>query len=125
FVLERAEFFSKRPPQFRARFQLSPDAIGNPPMGITAENLAEKYGISREEQDRFALESQRKMARAMAEGAFREQILPLPVPVGKNETKVFDTDEHPRPDTTMEALAKLPPAFKEGGTVTAGNSSGL
>jgi acetyl-CoA C-acetyltransferase len=94
-------------------------------MGITAENLVKKYGISREEQDEFALRSQQKMARAMQEGRFKEQIVPITVPVKKGESIVFDTDEHPRPNTTMEALAKLPPAFLEGGTVTAGNSSGL
>lgn len=93
-------------------------------MGITAENLVEKYGISREEQDRFAFESQKKMALAMEEGRFKEQILPITVCEGKTEF-VFDTDEHPRPGTTLEALAKLPPAFKEGGSVTAGNSSGI
>lgn len=125
YVMERAEFFSKRPPKFRVGFQLSPNEIGNPPMGITAENLAEKYQISRQEQDQFALESQRKMARAQAEGAFKEQIVPLQVPINKKETMVFEVDEHPRPQTTLEALSKLPPAFKEGGTVTAGNSSGV
>lgn len=125
YVMERSEFFSKRPPQFRVGFQLSPNEIGNPPMGITAENLAEKYRISRQEQDQFALESQRKMARAMEAGVFKEQIVPIEVPAGKNETKIFEVDEHPRPNTTLEALAKLLPAFKEGGTVTAGNSSGV
>ncbi|WP_318538820.1 thiolase family protein [Geobacillus thermoleovorans] len=93
--------------------------------GHTAENLAKKYGISREEQDAFALRSQQRMARAMQEGRFDEQIVPIAVPVKKGEPFIFDTDEHPRPNTTMEALAKLPPAFLEGGTVTAGNSSGL
>lgn len=125
YVMERSEFFSKRPPQFRVGFQLSPNEIGNPPMGITAENLAEKYRISRQEQDQFALESQRKMARAMEAGVFKEQIVPIEVPAGKNETKIFEVDEHPRPNTTLEVLAKLLPAFKEGGTVTAGNSSGV
>ncbi|MGG3924179.1 acetyl-CoA C-acyltransferase, partial [Geobacillus thermodenitrificans] len=72
-----------------------------------------------------ALRSQQRMARAMQEGRFDEQIVPITVPVKKGEPFVFDTDEHPRPNTTMEALAKLPPAFLEGGTVTAGNSSGL
>jgi len=94
-------------------------------MGITAENLAEKYNISREEQDEYALRSQQRMAHAMREGYFKEQIVPIQVPQRKGDPILFDTDEHPRPDTTLEALAKLPPAFKKGGTVTAGNSSGV
>ncbi|MBX6352502.1 MAG: thiolase family protein [Thermoflavifilum sp.] len=116
--------FQRTPPEFFTP-PLAPLSIGNPPMGITAENLAERYNISREEQDEFAYHSQRKMAEAMREGRFKEQILPLEVPDGKGGTRVFDTDEHPRPDTTMEGLAKLKPAFKPGGTVTAGNSSGI
>ncbi|BCJ85446.1 thiolase family protein [Effusibacillus dendaii] len=124
FMMARVEkAFDRNPPRF-VNARLSPDSIGNPPMGITAENLAEKYSISREEQDQFALESQQKMARAMQEGRFKEQILPLTIKEGKNEF-VFDTDEHPRPGTSMEALSKLPPAFKQGGSVTAGNSSGI
>ncbi|AFM39760.1 acetyl-CoA acetyltransferase [Desulfosporosinus acidiphilus SJ4] len=125
YVMEHMEFFSKTPPKFRAGFQLSPEEIGNPPMGITAENLAEKYEISRLEQDEFSLGSQQKMGKAMEEGLFKSQIVPLKIPVGKGKTVVFDTDEHPRPQTTLEGLSKLPPAFKAGGTVTAGNSSGL
>ncbi|AUI35416.1 acetyl-CoA C-acyltransferase [[Bacillus] caldolyticus] len=125
YLMDRPEKpYSSTPPSFR-KSQLSPKEIGDPPMGITAENLAKKYGISREEQDAFALRSQQRMARAMQEGRFDEQIVPIAVPVKKGEPFIFDTDEHPRPNTTMEALAKLPPAFLEGGTVTAGNSSGL
>jgi acetyl-CoA C-acetyltransferase len=125
YLMDRPEKpYSSTPPSFR-KSQLSPKEIGDPPMGITAENLVKKYGISREEQDEFALRSQQKMARAMQEGRFKEQIVPITVPVKKGEPIVFDTDEHPRPNTTMEALSKLPPAFLEGGTVTAGNSSGL
>jgi len=124
YFMERMDFFSKTPPTFR-NFQLSPDEIGNPPMGITAENLADKYQISRQEQDEFALASQQKMAKAQTEGLYKGQIVPVTVPVGKNKTVVFDTDEHPRPESTLESLAKLPPAFKKGGSVTAGNSSGL
>lgn len=124
YLMERpAKAFDRNPPRF-INARLSPDSIGNPPMGITAENLVVKYGISRAEQDDFALKSQQKMANAMQEGRFREQILPITVREGKTEY-VFDTDEHPRPGTTAEALAKLGPAFKEGGTVTAGNSSGI
>ncbi len=125
YVMEHMDFFSKTGPKFRDGFQLSTEEIGNPPMGITAENLAEKYQISRQEQDEFALDSQKKMAKAMSEGVYKAQIVPLTVPMGKNKTVVFDSDEHPRPETTMEGLAKLPPAFKKGGSVTAGNSSGL
>ncbi|MGP3560268.1 thiolase family protein [Geobacillus sp. BK01] len=125
YLMDRPEKpYSQTPPSFR-KSQLSPKEIGDPPMGITAENLVKKYGISREEQDAFALRSQQRMARAMQEGRFDEQIVPITVPVKKGEPFVFDTDEHPRPTTTIEALAKLPPAFLEGGTVTAGNSSGL
>jgi acetyl-CoA acetyltransferase family protein len=95
-------------------------------MGETAENVAEKCGISREDQDRFALESQTKAAAAMASGRLAEEIVPVSVPQGrKAEPILIDQDEHPRADTTLEALAKLRPAFREGGTVTAGNSSGL
>lgn len=94
-------------------------------MGITAENLAEKYGISREEQDRFALDSQQKAEKAQKEGKFDDEIVPVVIPQKKGEPLVFDKDEHIRYGTTYEALAKLKPAFKEGGTVTAGNSSGI
>lgn len=101
------------------------DPFGVGHMGITAENVAEKYGISREEQDAFALDSQKKAIAAINAGHFKSQIAPITIKTRKGET-VFDTDEHPKADTTMESLAKLKPAFKkEGGTVTAGNASGL
>lgn len=93
-------------------------------MGITAENVADKYGITREAQDQMAVESQKKTAAAIAGGAFKKEILPLTVETKKGEV-VIDTDEFPRPDTTLEGLSKLKPAFREGGTVTAGNSSGI
>jgi acetyl-CoA C-acetyltransferase len=93
-------------------------------MGITAENVAERWGISREDQDKIALESQQRAARAISEGRFKEQIVPVEVKV-KREKKAFDTDEHVRGDTTLESLAKLRPAFKGDGSVTAGNASGL
>lgn len=125
YIMEHVDFTSKFPPQFRMGFKLSPDEIGNPEMGITAENLAAKYQISRQEQDEFALASQQKMARAQAEGVFKTQIVPLTIPQGKKNTVIFDTDEHPRAQTTMEGLTKLSPAFKQGGSVTAGNSSGV
>jgi acetyl-CoA C-acetyltransferase len=94
-------------------------------MGLTAENLAEKYGISRQEQDQFSLLSQQRACSAIRKGRFRDEIIPVSTPQKKGEAKVVDTDEHPRPDTTLEKLSKLSPAFKKGGTVTAGNSSGL
>jgi acetyl-CoA C-acetyltransferase len=90
-------------------------------MGATAETLAERYGIPRDAQDRYALESQQKAGRAIAAGAFREEIVPVQV----DAKTLIAADEHPRPDTTMEQLAKLPPVFKDGGTVHAGNSSGI
>jgi len=100
------------------------DPFSKAHMGITAENLAEKFGISREVQDEFALRSQQRAVAAIQAGKFKDEIVPIEVKVGR-ETKVIDTDEHPRADTTAEALAKLRPAFKEGGVVTAGNASGI
>jgi acetyl-CoA C-acetyltransferase len=101
------------------------DPFGVGHMGITAENLAVKWGITREEQDAFALESQKRAAAARAAGYFKSQIVPIILKSRKGET-VFDTDEHLKPDTTLETLAKMKPAFKrDGGTVTAGNASGI
>ena len=96
-------------------------------MGVTAENVAAKYGISRQEQDEFAAESQQKTGEAIRSGKFKAEIVPVEVPgAKKGETFKFDTDEHPRPDTKAEVLAKLRPAFKpDGGSVTAGNASGI
>jgi acetyl-CoA C-acetyltransferase len=94
-------------------------------MGITAENVAQRYGISREEQDRFAWESQQRAAAAIREGRFRDQVLPIPIPQGKGEPKIFEQDEHPRFDATLEKLSALRPAFRPEGTVTPGNSSGI
>ncbi|WP_332673179.1 acetyl-CoA C-acyltransferase family protein [Aromatoleum sp.] len=94
-------------------------------MGITAENVAERYGITRAMQDELALESQQRAARAIAEGRFKEQIVPVEIKTRKGTT-LFDTDEHVRGDVTFEALAQMKPVFrKDGGTVTAGNASGL
>ncbi len=95
-----------------------------PTMGITAENLAEKYSITRQEQDALALLSNRRAIKAIDEGRFKDEIVPVEIKQ-KNKIEIFDTDEHPRRDTTLEGLAKLKPAFKEGGTVTAGNASGI
>jgi acetyl-CoA C-acetyltransferase len=94
-------------------------------MGITAENIAERYDITREAQDAFSAASQRKAGDAIAAGRFKDEIFPVSIPHRKGDAKVFETDEFPRPDTTLEALTKLRPAFKEGGTVTAGNASGI
>ena len=100
------------------------DPFSKEPMGITAENLAEKFGVSREEQDQVALRSQQRTAAAIKEGKFQDEIVPVEVRIGR-ETKLIDTDEHPRADTTEESLGKLRPVFKEGGVVTAGNASGI
>jgi acetyl-CoA C-acetyltransferase len=94
-------------------------------MGETAEILAEKYSIARERQDEYALRSQQCAARALEEKRFNGQLVPIEVPQRKGEVTLFDTDEHPRPDATLEALARLRPVFKDNGTVTAGNSSGM
>ncbi|WP_276914939.1 thiolase family protein [Aneurinibacillus aneurinilyticus] len=94
-------------------------------LGETAENVAEQYGISREVQDEFAWTSQQKYARALAKGVLSEEIVPVEIKGRKGEVTVVNQDEHPRPETTMERLASLKPAFKQEGTVTAGNSSGL
>jgi len=102
------------------------EKYGNDSMGETAENLR-LVGpkIPREEQDRFALESHRRAVAAIESGKFAEEIVPVPVPQKKGGVTLVTKDEHPRADTSLEALAKLPPAFREGGTVTAGNSSGI
>lgn len=94
-------------------------------MGITAENVAERYGITREMQDELAAESQRRAAAAIATGKFKAEIVPVEIPQRKGDPIIFDTDEHVRGETTLEALAKLKPAFKKDGTVTAGNASGI
>ena len=105
-------------PRLSARFPLLS-------MGETAEEVATKWGIGREEQDAFAMASQRKAGAAVEAGAFEREIAPVPLPQKKGDPLLFAKDESPRPDVTMEGLAKLPPAFRKGGTVTAGNSSPL
>jgi 3-oxoadipyl-CoA thiolase len=94
-------------------------------MGETGENVAERLGVGREDQDAFALISQQRAAAAIAEGRYSEQLVPISIPQRKGEPIIVATDEHPRPDTTAGALLRLRPAFREGGTVTAGNSSGI
>ena len=100
------------------------DPFGNGHMGVTAENIAARHGISRETQDEFALESHRRAAQAIAEGRFKDQILPLTVRQGRGEA-IFETDEHVRNDLTADRLAGLRPAFAKDGSVTAGNASGI
>jgi len=100
------------------------DAYEDFHMGMTGELVAEKYGISRERQDAYACESHRRAVNAIKSCRFSEEIVPVPIPQKKGEPLLFKTDESPRPDTTLEALARLKPAFKPGGTVTAGNAPG-
>jgi acetyl-CoA C-acetyltransferase len=100
------------------------DVFNDYHMGVTAENVAEKYGVSRDEADEYALNSHQRAARATQAGAFAGQIVPVEVKQ-RNETLTFATDEHVRPNATSEALAKLPPVFKKDGSVTAGNASGI
>jgi acetyl-CoA C-acetyltransferase len=99
-------------------------AFGNYHMGITAENIAERFGITREMQDEFSLKSQERARAAIESGRFKDEIVPVAVPQRKGDPKIFEVDEHPR-ETSLEALARLRPAFKKDGTVTAGNASGI
>lgn len=101
------------------------DAFNNYHMGITAENIAEQWEISREEQDEFALQSQLKTEKAIKEGKFKDEIVPIEIPQRKGDPVIFDTDEFPKMGLNIEKLAKLRPAFKKEGTVTAGNASGI
>ncbi len=101
------------------------DVFGNYHMGITAENVAEKYNVTRGDQDEFSAISQNKAEAAIKAGRFKEEIVPIAIPQPKGEPVLFDTDEFPRFGTTKETLAKLKPAFKKDGTVTAGNASGI
>ncbi len=101
------------------------DAFNDYHMGITAENIAEQWDLTREEQDEFAAQSQQKAEKAIKEGRFDDEIVPVEIPQRKGENEVFDQDEHPRFGTTADKLGKLNPAFKKDGSVTAGNSSGI
>src|SRR5206468_3000526 len=101
------------------------DTYTGTPMAITAENLAVQYKISREEADRFALQSQTRAREAAAAGRFKDEIAPFNIVDKKGASRALDQDEHPRPETTLETLAKLKPVFKKDGTVTAGNASGI
>lgn len=123
YVMEKpTNAYQITPPQF-TDIILSPDEIGNPPMVITAENLAAKYGLTRQECDEFSLRSHHRAIRAWQQGRFFEQVIPVQVPQAKGPPVVVDKDETVRPDTSMEALSKLRPAMKKDGIVTAGNSS--
>lgn len=101
------------------------DAFNNYHMGITAENVAEQYGLTREMQDEFAVKSQNKAEAAIKAGKFKDEIVPITIPQRKGDPIVFDTDEHPTLGSTMEKVARLRPAFKKDGTVTAANASGI
>lgn len=106
-------------------FDALTDAFNNYHMGITAENLADKYNLTREAQDAFSASSQNKAERAISEGRFKDEIVPVVIPQRKGDPVIFDTDEFPKAGLTAEKLGKLKPAFKKEGTVTAGNASGV
>jgi acetyl-CoA acetyltransferase family protein len=101
------------------------EQYGNEGMGITAENIYDEKKISREDQDAFSMQSQQRAISAIDEGRFTDEIVPIEIPQRKGDPVVVDTDERPRRDSSLERLAKLRPAFREGGTVTAGNASGV
>ena len=127
FLLRGARFgvkFSQTPPLECGLWSTLTDVHIKTPMGLTAENLAAKYNLTRLECDEFALKSQQNWKRAQAEGRFKAEMAPVMIK-GKKGPESFEVDEHPRPQTTMESLAKLPPVFKKDGTVTAGNASGV
>lgn len=124
YGLREGQRFAKPPKVFDSLWEVLTDAHGNTPMGITAENLAAKYGIGREEVDAFALRSQKLWQHAQESGALADELAPVAVKSRRGEV-TFEVDEHPRPDTTADALAKLKPAFSEDGVVTAGNASGI
>ncbi len=116
--------FGKPPEVVDTLWAALTDSYSNTPMAITAENLAEKYGITREDADAFALRSQKSWAAAQESGGFADEMAPIEI-TSRRKTITIDRDEHPRPDTTMEVLAKLSPVFKKDGVVTAGNASGI
>ncbi len=116
--------FGKPPQLVDTLWESLTDSYCKTPMAVTAENLAEKYGISREDCDAFAIRSQQRWAAAQESGGFADEMASIELKTRKGP-KVIDTDEHPRPQTTMETLAKLPPVFKKDGVVTAGNASGI
>lgn len=123
-VARPTQAFQYNPPGFIA-WETAPRPEWNLVMGITAENLAEQWKVSREAQDEFSYHSQMRAVKGIQSGRFQEEIIPVMVPQRKGDPIPFEVDEFPRADTTIEKLAKLAPVFKKGGTVTAGNSSGL
>jgi acetyl-CoA acyltransferase 2 len=116
--------FGKPPKLVDSLWEALTDSYSKTPMAVTAENLGTKYGITRQQADEFALASQKRWAAAQESGAFADEIAPIEVK-GRKGPVTIDRDEHPRPDTTIEVLAKLAPVFKENGLVTAGNASGI
>ena len=100
------------------------DPFGHGHMGIIAENISDRYGISRDRQDQFALTSQKRASKAISDGLFKEQISPIEIKTRKG-VNIFEIDEHPKPETTLETLSNLRTAFKKEGVVTAGNASGI
>ncbi len=116
--------FGKSPQVEDSLWSALTDSYVNTPMAVTAENLATKYGITRQDCDAYALTSQQRWAAANERGGFKDEITPVEI-VTKKATTQFQVDEHPRPQTTLETLAKLPPVFKKDGVVTAGNASGI
>lgn len=123
-VARPTQAFQYNPPGF-INWETAPRPEWNVVMGVTAENLAEQWKISREAQDEFSYHSHMRAIKAIQSGRFKEEIIPVMIPQRKGDPIPFDVDEHPRADTAVDKLAKLPPVFKKGGTVTAGNSSGL
>lgn len=124
FGLRDGARFGRPPAMVDTLWEALTDSFCNTPMAMTAENLAEKYGITREQSDAFGLRSQQRWAAANEGGFFADEIVPVEIETRKG-TKTLSVDEHPRPETTMEVLAKLPPVFKKDGVVTAGNASGI
>jgi len=125
YIALKPQSFSRTPPTWQMAKPLAPQTIGDPPMGVTAENVAAKYNVPREEQDEMAYLSQVKAEKAIKAGVFKDQIVPVVIPQKKGDPKIFDTDEGPRFGITMEDLAKMKPIFKKDGTVTAASSSGI
>lgn len=124
FGLRDGQKFGRPPKMVDTLWESLTDSYSNTPMAVTAENLAEKYGISREDSDAFGLRSQKKWAAAQEGGFFADELAPVTIETRRG-SKTIDKDEHPRPETTMEILAKLKPVFKKDGVVTAGNASGI
>ncbi|MFK8001309.1 MAG: acetyl-CoA C-acetyltransferase [Polyangiales bacterium] len=124
FGLRDGQKFGRPPKMVDTLWESLTDSYSNTPMAVTAENLAEKYGISREDSDAFGLRSQKKWAAAQEGGFFADELAPVTIETRRG-SKTIDKDEHPRLETTMEGLAKLKPVFKKDGVVTAGNASGI